>query len=103
MTGALAIYASHADAYEAADSELLGRAADLAAVALESMRHVEELQRRSHAAEKLEEIGRVLLLASHGVTVSSGIAAFKAGQTVGVDELIQAADRSMYENKAAKR
>ncbi len=24
-------------------------------------------------------------------------------QTVGVDELIQAADRSMYENKAAKR
>ena len=43
------------------------------------------------------------LLASHGVTVSSGIAAFKAGQTVGVDELIQAADRSMYENKAAKR
>ena len=43
------------------------------------------------------------LLASHGVTVSSGIAEFEAGQTVGVDELIQAADRSMYENKAAKR
>ena len=61
VTGALAIYASHADAYEAADSELLGRVADFAAVALENMRHVEELQRQSHAAEKLEEIGRVLL------------------------------------------
>ena len=43
------------------------------------------------------------MLASHGVTVSSGIAEFRAGQTVGVDELIQAADRTMYENKAAKR
>jgi len=43
------------------------------------------------------------LLASHGVTVSSGIAEFKSGETVGVDELIQAADRDMYENKATKR
>jgi len=60
VTGALAVYASHADAYEAADSELLGRIADLAAVALENMRHVEELQRRSLEAEKLEEIGRFL-------------------------------------------
>ena len=43
------------------------------------------------------------LLASHGVTVSSGVAEFKSGQTVGVEELIQAADRDMYENKATKR
>jgi diguanylate cyclase (GGDEF)-like protein len=43
------------------------------------------------------------VLASHGVTVSSGVAEFKAGETVGVEELIQAADRSMYENKATKR
>jgi diguanylate cyclase (GGDEF)-like protein len=43
------------------------------------------------------------MLASHGVTVSSRIAEFRAGQTVGVDELIQAADRTMCENKAAKR
>ena len=42
------------------------------------------------------------VLASHGVTVSSGVALFKAGETVGVEELIQAADRSMYANKAAK-
>ena len=43
------------------------------------------------------------LLASHGVTVSAGIAEFDSGQTVGFEELIQAADRDMYENKAAKR
>ena len=43
------------------------------------------------------------LLASHGVTVSCGIAEFDSGQTVGFEELIQAADRRMYENKAAKR
>ena len=60
VTGALAVYASRADAYEAADSELLGRLADLAAIALENMRHVEELQRRSHEAEKMEEVGRFL-------------------------------------------
>ena len=60
VIGALAVYAARADAYEAADSELLGRVADLAAVALENMRRVEELQRRSHEAEKLEEMGRVL-------------------------------------------
>ena len=60
VMGALAVYSSHADAYDAADSELLGRVADFAAVALENMRHVEELQRRSHEAEKLEEMGRVL-------------------------------------------
>ncbi len=43
------------------------------------------------------------LLASHGVTVSYGIAEFEVGETVGFEELIQAADRRMYENKAAKR
>ena len=55
-------------------------------------------------------MGRILqgvkahrLLATHGVTLSSGIAVFEPNQTVGVDELIQAADRKMYENKAAKR
>ncbi len=43
------------------------------------------------------------VLASHGVTVSSGIAVFRAEETPSVDELIQAADRTMYENKAGKR
>ena len=43
VMGALAIYSSRAEAYDAADSDLLGRLADFAAVALENMRHVEEL------------------------------------------------------------
>jgi GAF domain-containing protein len=60
VMGALAVYSSYAHAYDATDSELLGCVADFAAVALENMRHVEELQRRSHEAEQLEEMGRVL-------------------------------------------
>ena len=60
VIGALTVYTLRADAYEAPDLELLSGIANLAAVALENMRHVEELQRRSCEAEKLEEIGRVL-------------------------------------------
>ena len=75
VIGALAIYASHADAYEAADYELLGRVADLAAVMEnrpgEHASFVEELQRRSHAAEKLEEIVDELLLSSPTPTSTS--------------------------------
>lgn len=39
------------------------------------------------------------VLAPHGVTVSSGIAHFETNQMVGVDELIQSADRNMYRDK----
>jgi hypothetical protein len=39
----------------------LGRLGDLAAVALENIRYVEELPQRSLEAEKLEEIGRLLV------------------------------------------
>ena len=53
---------------------------------------------RLHAGVKANR-----LLASHGVTMSSGIAEFKADESMGVDELIQSADRNMYQNKAAKR
>jgi diguanylate cyclase (GGDEF)-like protein len=60
VTGVLTVYASRTDAYEAPDLELLGGLADLAAFALENIRNVEELQRRSREAERLEEIGRVL-------------------------------------------
>ena len=60
VTGVLTVYTSRADAYETSDLELLRGTADLAAIALEKMRHVEELQRRSREAERLEEIGRVL-------------------------------------------
>ncbi len=60
VIGVLSVYTGRADAFDAADSELLGRAADLAAVAVENMGRLEDLQRRSHEAEKLEEMGRVL-------------------------------------------
>ena len=60
VIGAMTVYAARADAYEAADCELLGRVADLVAVAMENMRHIEELRQRSHEAEKLEEMGRAL-------------------------------------------
>lgn len=43
------------------------------------------------------------VLASHGVTVSHGFAEFKSGETKSFEELIQVADRRMYEDKAAKR
>lgn len=39
------------------------------------------------------------VLAPHGVTVSSGVAHFEANQMVGVEELIQSAERHMYEHK----
>lgn len=41
----------------------MGRLGDRAAVALENIRYVEELQQRSLKAEKLEEIGRLLVSA----------------------------------------
>ena len=56
----------------------------------------------AYLAQIQEGVKAHRLLAFHGVTLSSGVAEFKAGQTVGVDELIQAANRSMYENKAEK-
>ena len=43
------------------------------------------------------------VLAPHGVTVSAGMAHFETNQMVGVEELIQAADRHMYENKDRHR
>ena len=55
-----------------------------------------------YRARILEDVNTHRLLTSHGVTVSSGIAEFRAGQTASVDEFIQAADRSMYANKADK-
>ncbi len=60
VAAAFTVYALGADVYDATDVDLLGRVADVAAVALENMGHVEELRRRSREAERLEEIGRVL-------------------------------------------
>ena len=74
---------------------------------LPNRRHLQvHLEREIAAARrgrKLHEgVKAHRVLSSHGVTVSSGVAEFKADPTVGVDELIQVADRSMYKNKATK-
>jgi len=42
------------------------------------------------------------VLASHGLTASSGVAVFEPGKTQRVEDLIQAADRRMYGNKPAR-
>ncbi|MBI4544308.1 MAG: sensor domain-containing diguanylate cyclase, partial [Gemmatimonadetes bacterium] len=47
-------------AYTSDDLELLAAVADLAAVALDNARYVEETERRRREAERLEEIGRAL-------------------------------------------
>jgi len=63
----------------------------------------DELGAHGYLARLHAGVKKNRLLASHGVTVSCGIAEFDSHQTVGFEELIQAADRRMYENKAAKR
>ncbi len=60
VTAAMTVYSLGSNVYDATDVDVLGRLADVAAVALENMGHVEELRRRSREAERLEEIGRVL-------------------------------------------
>ncbi len=53
-----------------------------------------------HYIERIHDrIARDRILAPQGVTVSSGFATFKSDQMVGMEELIQAADRNMYANK----
>ena len=42
------------------------------------------------------------VLASHGLTASSGVAVFEPGKTQRVEDLIQAADRRMHGNKPAR-
>ena len=56
---------------------------------------------RGYQARVYARIKKNPVLASHGVTASSGMAVFEPGQTQRVEDLIQAADRRMYENKPA--
>ncbi len=46
-----------------------------------------------------DRIARDRILAPQGVTVSSGFATFRSDEMVGMEELIQSADRNMYANK----
>ncbi len=58
---------------------------------------------RGYLARVEQRIRADRVLAPHGVTVSAGMAHFEANQMIGVEELIQAADRHMYENKDRPR
>lgn len=53
----------------------------------------------NYVARIHERVARDRILAPHGVTVSSGLAAFTSDHMVGVDELIQSADRNMYADR----
>ena len=58
---------------------------------------------RGYLARVEQRIRADRVLAPHGVTVSAGMAHFETNQMIGVEELIQAADRHMYENKDRPR
>lgn len=60
LLGAMSAQSYQPNAYTEEDLELLQAIADLAAVALETVRHVSELERRRLEAERIEEIGRAL-------------------------------------------
>jgi diguanylate cyclase (GGDEF)-like protein len=60
VLGAMCAYSFADHAYDAEDLELFSAIADLAAVTLSNVRHLEERERRQHEAERLEEIGRAL-------------------------------------------
>ena len=54
---------------------------------------------RGYLARVLERIKENRVLAKYGVTVSAGIARSDISKAVGFEELLQAADQHMYENK----
>ncbi len=60
VIGAISCQSYRADAFDDADLELLQGIGDVAAVAIENARFVEELEIRRREAEQLEEIGRAL-------------------------------------------
>ncbi len=57
VMGAISAQSYQPHAYDAADQELLQGIADLAAVAIENARHVQELEARRREAERIEAIG----------------------------------------------
>lgn len=60
VLGAVGAQSYRRDAYVPEDLELLQGIADIAAVAVDNVRRMEELQRRRREAERIEEIGRAL-------------------------------------------
>ncbi|MFW5904713.1 MAG: diguanylate cyclase [bacterium] len=60
VLGVISAQSYNPDAYSDSDLELLQGIADVAAVAMENVRHVQELEHRRREAERMEEISRVL-------------------------------------------
>lgn len=60
VIGAISTQSYRPRGYSSEDLELLQGIADLAAIAVENARHVEELARRRNEADRLEEIGRAI-------------------------------------------
>ncbi len=60
VVGAISAQSYQAEAYSQAELELLQGIADVAALAMENVRHLQELDRRRREAERMEEIGRLL-------------------------------------------
>ncbi len=60
IVGVMSAQSYQPDAYTEHDLELLQAIADIAAVALENVHHVEELERRRTEAERLEDLSRIL-------------------------------------------
>lgn len=60
IVGVISAQSYEPDAYSSSDLKLLQGIADVAAVALENVHHVQELHQRRSEAEQMEEIGRIL-------------------------------------------
>ncbi len=69
VAGVISTQSYEPDAFVEADLDLLQAIADIAAVALENTEHLDELRRRSHEAESIEEIGRAIASSLDGSTV----------------------------------
>ncbi len=60
LIGVMGAQSYVSDAYDESDLELFAAIADLVAVSLENALYVEQLERRHHEAERIEEIGRAV-------------------------------------------
>ncbi len=60
LLGVISAQSYNPDAYTRSDLELLQGIADVAAVAVENVRHVQELDHRRREAERMEQISRIL-------------------------------------------
>lgn len=73
VLGVISAQSYHPGAYSGSDLELFQGIADVAAVAMENVRHVQELQQRRREAERMEEISRSLASSLDGDAVLQNV------------------------------